>query len=165
MTKADLRGSEKGTGVLELVAAMPLIVFLLAALGTVFVFGVRAYLFLLSDWALQEQVGYAMERMAADLRYAEDVKMEGGRLQVLCRATSEPAAWVVYEATQESWPRMMRGGQPLTGQSTLGKIVMRQFTAKPIGDRAVLLRLVGENLLTGRTYELETAVTWTGKGT
>lgn len=165
MTKADLRGSEKGTGVLELVAAMPLIVFLLAALGTVFVFGVRAYLFLLSDWALQEQVGYAMERMAADLRYAEDVKMEGGRLQVLCRATSEPAAWVVYEATQESWPRMMRGGQPLTGQSMLGKIVMRKFTAKPVGDRTVLLRLVGENLLTGRTYELETAVTWMGKGT
>lgn len=164
MNKTGLCGNEKGTGFLELVAAMPLIVLLVAALGTTFAFGVRAYLFLLGDWALQEQVGYAMERMTTDLRYAEDVKLDGGRLRVLCRAANGPAAWVVYEATRESWPRMMRDSQPLTGQSTLGKIVMRQFSPKFVGDRTVLLRLIGENLLTGRTYELETAVTWTGSG-
>lgn len=164
MNKTGLCGNEKGTGFLELVAAMPLIVLLIAALGTTFAFGVRAYLFLLGDWALQEQVGYAMERMATDLRYAEDVKLDGGRLRILCRAANGPAAWVVYEATRESWPRMMRDSQPLTGQSTLGKIVMRQFSPKFVGDRTVLLRLIGENLLTGRTYELETAVTWTGSG-
>ena len=165
MNKTGLCGNEKGTGFLELVAAMPLIVLLVAALGTTFAFGVRAYLFLLGDWALQDQVGYAMERMTTDLRYAEDVKLDGGRLRVLCRAANGPAAWVVYEATRESWPRMMRDSQPLTGQSTLGKIVMRQFASKFVGDRTVLLRLIGENLLTGRTYELETAVTWTGKNT
>ena len=164
MNKTGLCGNEKGTGFLELVAAMPLIVLLIAALGTTFAFGVRAYLFLLGDWALQEQVGYAMERMATDLRYAEDVKLDGGRLRILCRAANGPAAWVVYEATRESWPRMMRDSQPLTGQSMLGKIVMRQFAPKFVGDRTVLLRLIGENLLTGRTYELETAVTWTGSG-
>ena len=164
MNKPDLCGNEKGTGILELVAAMPLIVFLIAALGTAFVYGVRSYLFLLSDWALQEQVGYAMERMTADLRYAEDVKLDGGQLRILCRAAGGSAAWVVYEKTQESWPRMMRDSQPLTGQSTLGKIVMRQYVSKFVGDKTILLRLVGENLLTGRMYELETAVRWTGKG-
>ncbi|MBR1761454.1 MAG: hypothetical protein IJ812_06295 [Schwartzia sp.] len=157
--------SERGAGLLELVAAMPLLVILCAALATAFVFGLRAYLFLLGDWALQEQVGYAMERMTADLRYAEDVKIESGDLKVLCRAGSGSAVWVAYRKTQESWPRMMLDGQPLTGQSTLGRIAVKTFAAERVGARTVLLRLVGENRLTGQEYELETAVTWTGKGT
>ncbi|MBQ8698358.1 MAG: hypothetical protein IJ521_05110 [Schwartzia sp.] len=45
--------SERGAGLLELVAAMPLLVILCAALATAFVFGLRAYLFLLGDWELQ----------------------------------------------------------------------------------------------------------------
>lgn len=165
MNKPRRCGGEKGAGLLGLVAAMPLIGLLLAAFGTMFVFGARAYFFLLSDWALQEQVGYAMERMTTDLRYAEDVKLDGGRLRVFCRATDGSPAWVVYEKTKEMQARIMRDSQPLTGQSTLGRISMREFKTERVGDRTVLLRLIGENLVSGRTYELETAVTWTGKGT
>ena len=165
MNRAGARGGEKGSGVIGLIAAMPLIGLLFAAFGVTFVFGVRAYLFLLSDWALQEQVGYAMERMMTDLRYAEDVRLDGGRLKVFCSAADGPAAWVVYEKTQETQSRIMRDSQPLTGHSVLGPIAMREFRAERVGDRTVLLRLIGENLMTERTYELETAVTWTGKGT
>ena len=150
---------------MEMVAAMPLLVVLCAALAAAFVFGLRAYLFLLGDWALQEQVSYAMERMVADLRYAEDVKIESGDLKVLCRAGSGPAVWATYRNTRELWPRMTLDGQPLTGQSTLGQIAVKTFAAERVGERTVFLRLVGENRLTGQDYELETAVTWTGKGT
>ena len=156
---------EKGAALLELIASVPLIAVLSVALGTAFIFGVRAYLFLMSDWALQEQVGYAMERMVMDLRYAEDAKIEGNRLKVRCREVGGPLYWFVYERTNDTVPRIRRDSQPLTGQSTLGKIKMKEFEARfaDAREQAVFLRLLGENTLTGQTYELETMVTLMGK--
>ena len=150
---------------MEIAVATPLLALLCVAIGTVFVFGVRAYALVLSDWSLQEQVGYAMERMTADLRYAENAKVQDGKLRVLCRESSGAAHWVEYERTAETQPRIRRDSQPLTGQSTLGAIGMKTFEAEIVGERTVFLRLVGENQWTGQAYELETAVTWTGKGT
>ena len=106
---------------------MPIIAILSVALGTAFIFGVRAYLFLMSDWALQEQVGYVMERMVIDLRYAEEARIEGGCLKIRCREVGGPLQSVVYERTNETVPRIRRDSQPLTGQSTLGKIGMEEF--------------------------------------
>ena len=153
---------EKGAALLELVASMPLIAALAVALGTAFVFGVRAYLFLMSDWALQEQVGYAMERMVMDLRYAEEAKIEGGVLKIRCREVGGPLRWVLYERTNETVPRIRRDSQPLTGQSTLGKIAMDEFRAE-VGTQDVFVRLAGKNTLTGQSYTLETMVTLMGK--
>ena len=153
---------ERGAALFELVASMPLVAALSVALGTAFAFGVRAYLFLMSDWALQEQVGYAMERMVMDLRYAEDAKIEGGDLKIRCREVGGPLRWVTYERTNETVSRIRRDSQPLTGQSTLGKIAMEEFQAE-IGTQTVFLRLVGKNTLTDQSYALETMVTLMGK--
>lgn len=165
MSNGGGQEEERGAIFLELAVAAPLLGLLCVAIGTIFIFGVRAYALVLSDWSLQEQVGYAMERMTADLRYAEDVKVQNGRLRVLCRESSGDAHWVEYERTVEAQPRIRRGSQPLTGQSTLGAIGMKTFEAEIVGERTAFLRLVGENQWTGQVYELETAVTWTGKGT
>lgn len=156
------RKREKGAAFLELIASMPLIAILLVALGTAFVFGVRAYLFLMSDWALQEQVGYAMERIVTDLRYAEEAKMEGNRLLIHCREIGAPLKWVEYEQTNEAVPRIRLGDQPLTGQSTLGKIAMEDFHVE-VGTQTVFVRIAGKNLLTDQSYALETMVTLKGK--
>ena len=154
---------EKGAALLELVASMPLIAMLAVAVGTTFIFGVRAYYFLMSDWALQEQVSYAMERMVTDLRYAQDAKIENGRLKIYGREVSGPLRWVTYERTNETIPRIRRDSQPMTGQSTLGQIGMEEFQAELVGTRAVFLRLAGKNLLTGQSYSLETMVPLMGK--
>ena len=156
------RKREKGAAFLELIASMPLIAILLVALGTAFVFGVRAYLFLMSDWALQEQVGYAMERIVTDLRYAEEAKMEGNRLLIHCREIGVPLKWGEYERTNEAVPRIRLGDQPLTGQSTLGKIAMEDFHVE-VGTQTVFVRIAGKNLLTDQSYALETMVTLKGK--
>ena len=156
------RKREKGAAFLELIASMPLIAILLVALGTAFVFGVRAYLFLMSDWALQEQVGYAMERIVTDLRYAEEAKMEGNRLLIHCREIGASLKWVEYERTNEAVPRIRLGDQPLTGQSTLGKIAMEDFHVE-VGTQTVFVRIAGKNLLTDQSYALETMVTLKGK--
>ena len=93
------------------------------------------------------------------------MKIEGNRLKVHCREVSGHLDWFVYERTNETAPRIRRSGQPLTGQSTLGKIRMKEFEARfaDAREQAVFLRLVGENTLTGQTYELETMVTLMGK--
>lgn len=156
------RKREKGAAFLELIASMPLIAILLVALGMAFVFGLRAYLFLMSDWALQEQVGYAMERIVTDLRYAEEAKMEGNRLLIHCREIGAPLKWVEYERTNEAVPRIRLGDQPLTGQSTLGKIAMEDFHVE-VGTQTVFVRIAGKNLLTDQSYALETMVTLKGK--
>ncbi len=163
MRKFERLAEEKGIGLLELVATMPLIVLLSVALGTAFVFGVRAYAYVLSDWVLQEQVSYAMERMVTDLRYAVDAEAEENTLRIRCRDVSNSLEWVEYKKTTEAQPRIRRKNQPLTGQSTLGQIVMEHFSAEMPRDRLVILRLAGKNLLTGQTYELETAVVLMGK--
>lgn len=153
---------EKGAALLELVASMPLIAALAAAVGTTFIFGVRAYYFLMSDWALQEHVSYAMERIVTDLRYAEDAKNEGGCLKIRCREVGGPVQTVTYERTNETVPRIRRDSQPLTGQSTLGQIAMEDFHVE-VGGPSVFLRLAGKNLLTGQTFTLETRVPLMGK--
>ena len=147
---------------MELAASTPIIAALFVALGTAFAFGVRAYLFLMSDWALQEQVGYAMERMVMDLRYADDARMEGNRLKIHCREMGDLLQWVAYERTNDAVPRIRRDSQPLTGQSTLGKIAMDDFHVE-VGEQAVFLRLAGKNTLTGQSYALETMVRLRGK--
>ena len=164
MNEGKPHGSERGEILLELAAATPLLILLCVAIGTSFLFGVRAYALALSDWSLQEQVGYAMERMTADLRYAEAAKAEGGKLKVFCREASGEPHWVEYERTNEAQPRIRRDSQPLTGQSTLGAIGMKTFEAD-VNGKTVFLRLIGENQWTGQTYELETAITCAGKGT
>lgn len=165
MRVADRRRfGERGAGLLELAAAMPLLALLLAAVGTSFAFGVRAYAFLLSDWEMQREAGFAMERMTADLRYAEDAEVLNGRLRVRCRQTSEAAQWVEYARTSGEMPRMTRNSQPMTGESTLGPIAMTRFEAERVGARTMRLRLDAENRLTGRAFSLETAVTWPERG-
>lgn len=157
------RVGQKGAALLELIASAPLIAALIVALGTAFAFGVRAYLFLLSDWALQEQVGYAMERMVTDLRYAEDAKIEDDRLRIYCREVSGPLRWVAYDRTNETIPRIRLDSQPLTGQDRLGEIAMEEFKAEMVDSQTVFLRLVGKNTLTGQSYALETMVRMMGK--
>ena len=143
-------------------ASMPMIAALSVALGTAFIFGVRAYIFLMSDWALQEQVGYAMERMVMDLRYAEKAQIEGNRLRIYCRGVGGSVRLVVYERTNETVPRIRCDSQPLTGQSTLGKIAMEDFHVE-VGTQTVFVRIAGKNLLTDQSYALETMVTLKGK--
>ena len=103
-----------------------------------------------------------MERIVTDLRYAEEAKMEGNRLLIHCREIGAPLKWVEYERTNEAVPRIRLGDQPLTGQSTLGKIAMEDFHVK-VGTQTVFVRIAGKNLLTDQSYALETMVTLKGK--
>ncbi len=151
--------NERGYGLIELVAAMPIAIFLLCSLGAVFCLGIKAYVYMLSDWELERQVQFSMEHVRHDLLYALRAEDAPGKLRILCRAASGPAQWVEYELTSETMPRFMRNHQPITGESILGNIRIVEFGYRKQGERTMLFQITAQNLLTGHSYSLDSAVT------
>ena len=150
---------EAGFSLLELLVALPVIATLLLSCSAAFLWGVKSYAAIMSDWELQNQVRIPMESIARDLAYAEKVKPSGKKLYSLCRATSETPQWVEYTITAGSMPKLTRDRQPLTGESSLGNIRILRFDYRIEKARTVYLEIIGENLLTRHTFRLETAVT------
>ena len=156
--------SEHGYGLLELMAALPLASLLLVSLGVLFFMGVKTYVYMISDWELARQVQFSMEHIRHDLLYAVTVKEEAGELKIYCRDAAGPAKWVEYHLSSETRPHLMRNAQPVTGDSSLGDILITQFSYRKEGLRTVLFQIMAKNQLTGHTYGLESAVTLPRQG-
>lgn len=150
---------ERGYGLMELVAALPLASLLLFALGVLFFMGIKTYVYMVSDWELARQVQFSMEHIRHDLLYAVAVKEEAGKLKIYCREAAGPAKWVEYRLSSDSMPRLMRNEQPVTGGSSLGNILITGFSYRKEGTRTVLFQVMARNQLTDHTYGLESAVT------
>ena len=159
---------EKGTGLLEILVALPLISVLLATFAIMLCFGIRSYVFTRSNIELQEQVRIPLERIVRDLNNAEDVKISGNSLAIKCRYSNE-LLWVSYYLTGSNNvnSKMMRSwknnSQPLTGESKLGDIQFTRFFYKITG-KTVYIEISAINCLTKKEYELHTAVTLPVKG-
>lgn len=151
--------TERGYGLMELMAALPLASILLCALGVLLFMGIKTYVYMLSDWELVRQVQFSMEHIRHDLLYAVAVKEEGGALKIYCRDAAGPAKWVEYRLSSEAMPRLMRNAQPVTGGSSLGDIHITAFQYKKEGTRTVRFHIKGRNRLTDHTYALASAVT------
>lgn len=145
---------------MELLVAMPLLTMLLAGMAAAVGFGLRSYVRVRSDSELVSQLRVPLERLTRDLSCAEDVKILGSRLYVYCRNSSEAPQWVCYELADgdKAWPKVSRAGQPLTGDSRLGKIRISRMSFE-IDGRTVYVELSGSNLLTKKECTLHTAVT------
>jgi hypothetical protein len=150
---------ESGFSLLELLITLPVIVALLLSCSMAFLWGIKSYAAIMSDWELQNQVRIPMEAIVRDLAYAERVRPLGKKLYILCRATSETPQWVEYTITASEMPKITRDQQPMTGESSLGNIRILRFDYRIEKTRTVYLEIMGENLLTRHTFRLETAVT------
>lgn len=156
--------AERGYGLLELMAALPLASLLLCALGVLFFMGIKTYVYMLSDWELARQVQFSMEHIRHDLLYAVAVKDEAGKLKIYCRDAAGPPKWVEYGLSSEATPRLMRNAQPVTGGSSLGDIDITAFRYQREGMRTVRFEIRGRNRLTDHTYALDSAVTLPRQG-
>lgn len=155
---------ERGYGLMELVAALPLAALLLFSLGVIFFMGIKTYIYMISDWELARQVQFSMEHIRHDLLYAVAVKEEAGKLKIYCREAAGSPKWVEYHLSSETRPHLMRNAQPVTGDSSLGDILITQFSYRKEGLRTVLFQIMAKNQLTGHTYGLESAVTLPRQG-
>ena len=159
MSKRRKLWREAGQSLVELAVALPLIALLLGSLAMALGWGMRAYVSLLSDWELQNQVRFSMERITSDLMYAYRFESVGGRLRILIPGADGVPQWIEYVRTEEDRPRLARNSQPLTGESRLVDIAIADFEFRPVGTRTLFFRIKGENLRTGHVFELESAVT------
>lgn len=151
---------ESGAGLLELMAALPLLSIMLVSFGLLLALGVRQYTFMISDWQLQREVRFVVERISYDLLTAQAVSQSGGRLRILCSGSE---GWVEYRLTSETIPRVMRNSQPMTGESMMGRIKISALEVRESEGHVLFFRVKGENVLTGHEFELESAAIWPGR--
>ncbi len=151
--------SEAGQSLAELAVALPLIALLLGSLAAALGWGLRSYASMLGDWEIQNQVRFSMERISSDLMYAYRFESAGGRLRILVHDAGGTPQWIEYVLSNDERPRLMRNSQPMTGGSRLADLAVSEFEFRPAGTRTLFFRIKGENLQTGRVFELESAVT------
>lgn len=160
--RADLRNRrrQRGLSLLSLIIAVPLMTMLLWSLGTFALSSVRNYNRLRAETELVSELSFAMERICRDLSYAEYIDINSVRLRVRTKQTVEAADYVSYnQDTGSSCRPIRRNGQPLTGDSDAGRVVIKEFTYRQTGPRTVEVAIAGEIREYNLFYRLHTAVT------
>lgn len=154
---------ERGFSLLELLVSLPIVMLLLISLITAFFFSIKAYMYEISDWVLQDEIRTVMCQIVHDLKYAKTVEKNADVLYIkLHENTNLKRKFIIYERLDKMLHPMARGKQPMTGHSKLSSVDIKKFSFR-IEDRGdnpqvVHLELVGENLMTKHVFALETSV-------
>ena len=154
------RRRQRGLSLLSLVIAVPLLTMLLWSLGTFTLSSVRNYNRLRAENELVSELSFAMERICRDLSYSEEIDINIVRLRVRTKQNTETAAYVSYtQDTVNPCRPIRRNGQPITGDSDVARVVIREFSYRLVGPRTVEVVIAGEIGEYGLSYRLHTAVT------
>ena len=148
---------------MELTVSLTLFAMLLVSLAVLFGWGIKAYFYMISDWQVQRDVQFAMQRISEDVRFGENFSCDGDKLIVQVREDAGIPIKVIYELTKETYPRVRRNSQPLTGESTLGRAVIEDLNFEAVGERTVFYSIRVRNELTGHPYEMRSAMTLLNK--
>ncbi|MGN0941382.1 MAG: Tfp pilus assembly protein FimT/FimU [Selenomonadaceae bacterium] len=153
--------SERGVSLLELLTAMPILSILMISLTVLLGFGIKSYLFVLSDWEMQREVEFTMESIQHDLMYAKSADIVSGQLII----TNQSAKSIIpetttYELTSGSNLHITRNAQPMTGDTKLSNINILKFMLRRHSEKTIFYNIEAENALTGHRYELRSATTY-----
>ena len=157
---------------METLVSLPVIVFLLSALGGCILWTVRTVLWQKADWELQEEVRYVMERIVEDASKTEyaDIWWDGRTVYFQYwdmvkswTMSRPPEAYAKYEwlgvpLEDFWWIAAERTGMPLTGKSVLGKVTITEFHCSMATDHLFHVRITGRSKVTGHEFSLESAV-------
>lgn len=164
--------AESGAILLETIVAVPLLVVLLATLGTMIVFGARAYLHIIADAELQQELQIAFQRVTDDLLEAKEINFPGDRDSAVTIIKRQDPLRSGYEGESTGvnyWLNNVEGTKklvkesasaPMTGNHALAGITITEFSCRP--DQREMgvytLRLTGRSGVTGHEYGLSTAI-------
>ncbi len=146
---------EKGATLIELLIAMPMVSIMLLSMAVFLAYGLKTYVIALSDFEMQKEIQFSMEAIQHDLMYAIDAKAEPGVLRIK-KPGGAFGTWLSYGVKEG---RMIKGIQPMTGETTLGNIIIVSFECAKYGEKTVRYSIKARNSLTGREYELRSATT------
>ncbi len=166
MDKQGIRSGEKGYSLLEFLVSLPVLLMLLAGLGTAFTIFLRGYFGILGNWEVQEQVRFSMQRIVRDLQYAIDADTTMyGTLDIRVKGKNAEETSIVYKLyTDDNAAHILKrnkagygGPQPITGGSILADVSIVDFHCYRLG-RIVFIVLEGENKMSKYYFSLESAV-------
>ena len=149
---------QKGAMLLELLFMLPLLSLLLISVAGAFFLVVRLYFHELSDLELEEQVRLATANIVTDIKYADKAEIMQDGIRIWTRRRSSGGQrWVDYQIrTPISGGKIMKDGQPLTGDSMYGDIRITKFYFEKPNERTVFFEIQGINKITGKVFSLET---------
>ena len=121
----------------------------------------RMYGCAISDWEVQHELRHAVECITEDVAYAQEVWLDDDGTKLCLRTFSCDASetvGVVYFWKKGGSSRLMKDGQPMTGESCLGRVEILEFRTVPQGEQQIWLRIRARNMVTRHEYLLETVV-------
>ena len=170
----EKRYDERGYLLFETALALPLIIFLLAALTGATMWSFRAYQRQTADLNTQAELQAAMVRVVEDVKNAETLEVtpreqKFHRVYIEMRREREQAinpANIRYRAEYDvrrlgggNFRRLTGdGGDPITGDSFGGATDVTEFTLERKADDLARVTLAMSSVSTGREYRLSTEV-------
>ena len=146
---------QSGYGLVELMVSLPILILMLLSLSAAFLWFLKSYLLVFSEFELHNQVRMPMERIAHDLTYADQAALLSDGIRIFVWNSQGNKDWVVYTFENS---RIYRDTQPLTGDTRIGDMVITKFQCEQKEPRNIYIEIEGKNLTTGYTFSLETAV-------
>lgn len=154
---------------LDVIVSLPILVFLLAAMGAMAVLAFRAAFFLIADSELHQEVQMAVRQVADDARTSYAIR-------AFNKDESPGYTFYQYRSPDEAqtgsfrtqyWIHKMGAVnklvrrdtmRPLTGNHSLAGVDITAFSCEEIAPRLYEIRLTGRSLVTQRSYTLAVAI-------
>lgn len=166
-----MKGSRNTSGfiLLDMLVSLPILVFLLAAMGAMAVMAFRAAFFMMADSELQQEVQMAVRQVAEDVRTSYAIRgftkdEKPGYTFYQYRSPDEASSstfrtqyWVhkVGSVDKLVWKDEMR---PLTGNHSLAGVDITAFSCSEVAPRLHEIRLTGRSRVTRHSYTLAVCV-------
>ena len=152
-----LRG-EDGFTLAEVLLSIALLGLLLAALSTAFAGMTRLYRQTIVLQELVAEARFAAQSIVRDITYAQRVQIDGERIEIFTQRGASSLQKIVYRLDEKSsGRRILKDGQPLTGDSLSARVSFAELRFALQGRRVVCVDLTAVDLASGRTFSVETA--------
>lgn len=148
---------QKGMMLLELLFMVPLLSLLLMSIAAAFFLVLRLYFQDLSNMELEEQVRLATANLVTDIRYADKAEIIQNGIRIWTRRRSVGQRWFDYQIKNPIYSgKIMKDGQPLTGDCMYGDIRITKFYFEKRNERTIFFEIQAINKTTGKVFSLET---------
>lgn len=110
---------------------------------------------LISYTELQYETDFVMNSLVNDLRVAESYYFTSRHFSLYMPYTHQE---VMYSLKDGAVKRLMKNGQPLTGETELARITITEFSVIKLQKNLLQIKIAAESLSEKQRYELMTVV-------
>lgn len=161
---------ERGHSLFELSLSLPIMIVLTLTLGAMFLWTMKAFIYEMADWEMQEELYTALQRVSGDARTASSISINHKKLihdgtdHAYCSLSiwkpqcypSTEKTMIYYSAEQPDvvW-KLYRNNtsEPITGDSILSDVHLTRFHCEIIPPAILRIEIAGKSGITRHTLE------------